>query len=244
MLGVHAQYGRLLTPADEGRDQNKVAVLERRPSARALRSRSPIRNCTISSTAIRPRSDCAARVPHPARRFGAARPEILSTTRFTDNQLQQRRSNFLPALGRLAPGATVESAQRELNGLFNDIVTTYPQLRGEGIRVVPLTADASASVKTPLLLVFGAVLMVLPHRRHEWVASLSFRARSAPRAGNQQSVRTMATTGRMRPVLFESLLLTAIVVFGRHSHGWASRRSAHSPRHGCRNSPGSRSISA
>ena len=213
MLGVRAQYGRLLTAADEGRDQNKVAVLSDDLWREHFSADPSIVNRTIlldgdqvTVVGIAPRE---FRIP---RGGSVLHAQIWTPLRFTDDQMQQRRSNFLPALGRLAPGATVESAQHELNTLFNDIVTTYPQLRGEGIRIVPLTADASASVKTPLLLMFGAVVMVLLIAATN-VASLLL-ARGVHRR-RETAIRSALGGDRwavMRPVLFESLLLTAIGV--------------------------------
>ena len=242
---MRAQYGRLLTAADEGRDQNKVAVLSDDLWHEHFGADPSIVNRTIlldgeqvTVVGIAPRE---FRIP---RGGSVLHAQIWTPLRFTDNQLQQRRSNFLPALGRLAPGATAESAEHELNALFNDIVTTYPQLRGEAIRVVPLTADASASVKTPLLLMFGAVVMVLLIAATN-VASLLL-ARGVHRR-RETAIRSALGGGRwavMRPVLFESLLLTAIGAALGLGLAWAGvgktieRHTRRRPL--CRNSPDSR----
>src|SRR5205823_9236995 len=63
------------------------------------------------------------------------RADVWMPIRFTANQLTQRRSNFLQLVGRLSDGATAESAHSELRGIFAGIVASYPQLRGEDVRV-------------------------------------------------------------------------------------------------------------
>src|SRR6478735_1043091 len=76
-------------------------------------------------------------------------------------RIAQRRSNFLLVLGRLTAGATPASAQTELRTVFSGIVAENPILRGEDVRVAPLHAENVAAVRTPLLLLLGAVCMVL-----------------------------------------------------------------------------------
>ena len=45
--------------------------------------------------------------------------------------------------------------------LFDGIVASFPQLRGESIRVAGMQPESVQSIRTPLLLLFGAVCMVL-----------------------------------------------------------------------------------
>src|SRR5262249_38814821 len=87
--------------------------------------------------------------------------DVWMPIRFTEKQLTQRGSNFLQLVGRLADGATVESAQTELRGIFAGILAQNPQLRGEDVRVGPMQSESVSSIKTPLILLFGAVCMVL-----------------------------------------------------------------------------------
>jgi putative ABC transport system permease protein len=226
MLGVRAQLGRMLTATDDGRDQNKVAVLsddlwrERFGADPSIVNRSiELDGNQVTVVGIAPRE---FRIPRGTQVLSA---RIWTPLRFSDEQLAERRSNFLPALGRLAPGATAESAQHELNTLFNDIVTTYPQLRGEGVHVVPLTADASAAVRTPLLLMFGAVLMVLLIAATN-VASLLL-ARGVHRR-RETAIRSALGGGRwavMRPVLLESILLALIGVIVGLALAWIGVRT-------------------
>ncbi len=216
MLGVRAQYGRLLTPGDDARDQNKVAVLSDELWHQRFGGDPAIVGHTIqvdgdkvTVVGIAPRE---FRIPRGGQ---VLRAELWTPLRFSDRQLGQRRSNFLPTLARLAPGATVASAQAEMNRLFAGLVATYADLRGEGIHVVPMMTDANAGIRTPLLLVFGAVFMVLLIAATD-VASLLL-ARGVHRR-RETAIRTALGGNRwavMRPVLLESMLLaTAGVVLG------------------------------
>src|SRR4029077_20044726 len=74
------------------------------------------------------------RIPLGTNMFRAGR---WSPIRFTPEQLAVRRSNYLQTLGRLARGATVQSAEVELRGIFANLVTAYPNLTGDNVRVAP-----------------------------------------------------------------------------------------------------------
>jgi predicted permease len=216
MLGVRPQYGRLLTPTDDGHDQPQVAVLsdelwrEQFGADRSIVGKTILLDGQqVSVVGIAPRD---FRIPRGA---GVLRAQIWLPLRFSDQQMQQRRSNFLPLIGRLAPGATPATATAELSQLFDGLVATYPDLKGEGINVVPLAADATAAIRTPLLLTFGAVLMVLLIAATD-VASLLL-ARGVQRR-RDTAIRSALGGSRwevMRPIMVESLVLAAIgVVLG------------------------------
>lgn len=208
MLGVTPQYGRLLTPADDDGAQGSVAVLnddlwrERFGADPSVVGKDIVLDGSkVTVVGIAPRE---FRIPRGPR---VMRAQVWRPMKFSNEQMAQRRSNYLPVLGRLAPGATPASAQRELDALFNGIVSTFPQLTGEGIRVVPLVTDASASVTTPLLLMLGAVVMVLLIAATN-VASLLL-ARGVHRR-RETAIRSALGGGRwavMRPAVLESVLL-------------------------------------
>jgi putative ABC transport system permease protein len=225
-LGVTPQYGRLLTPADDANDQDKVVVLsdeiwrERFGADPAIVGNSiQLDGEKVTVVGIAPRE---FRIPRGGQ---VLRAQLWTPLRFTPQQLSQRQSNYLMALGRLAPGATVAAAQAELNGIFDGIVATYPKLRGEGVRVVPLQSESVAAVKTPLLLVFGAVCMVLLIAATD-VASLLL-ARGVHRR-RETAIRSALGGSRwavMRPVLLESMLLALAGVLLGLALAWVGVRT-------------------
>ena len=162
MLGVRAERGRLVEPSDDRADQPVVAVLSYEFWNRRMGADPAVVGSTMlidgeptTITGIAPRD---FRIPYGG---GVLRADVWMPIRFTPQRLTARRSNYLYMVGRLAPGATVQGAERELRTIFDRIVAANPDIRGEGLRVAALHPENVASVRTPLLLLFGAVCLVL-----------------------------------------------------------------------------------
>ena len=69
---------------------------------------------------------------------------------------------YLQVVGRLAPGATVESARSEAEAHAAAVAEALPdRQRGWGLSVVPLQADMVGSERSTILVIFGAVCFVL-----------------------------------------------------------------------------------
>ena len=74
----------------------------------------------------------------------------------------ERTSHNYQALARLAPGATVESAQSELDAVVAGITREHPaEMTGWGARVVPLHQDMTREVKSLFWVLLGGVVVVL-----------------------------------------------------------------------------------
>ena len=74
----------------------------------------------------------------------------------------QRQAGWIPALGRLRPGETVESATAELGALASEFERRYPeQNRGTQYYAEPLRDALVGDTKRPLLLLLAAVAFVL-----------------------------------------------------------------------------------
>ena len=78
-----------------------------------------------------------------------------------DDARQSRGSFWLPVIGRLKPGVSVETAQTEMSGISTRIEQAFPQMRGFGAYVVPLQQQIVGNVERPLLVLMAAVAFVL-----------------------------------------------------------------------------------
>src|SRR5687767_4284226 len=74
----------------------------------------------------------------------------------------RRSGRNFDAIGRLAPGVSLERAQAELNVIGNALAVKYPDAnKGWTLRATPLLQDASAPVRKQLWFLFGAAACVL-----------------------------------------------------------------------------------
>ena len=211
MLETRAQLGRLITQADDRLDAPLAAVVSNEFWREKFNADPGVVGRTVDIDGkpttivgvLLPRFH----IPHGGRILSG---DVWIPIRFSPQAFAQRGNNSLLMLGRLAPGATPASAQSELRGLFAGLVSQYPQLKGENLRVAPLVAEGAKAVREPLLLLFGAVCMVLLIAATNVAALLLARGVHRQR---EMAVRTALGATRwhvMRPALVESMLIGVV----------------------------------
>jgi putative ABC transport system permease protein len=73
----------------------------------------------------------------------------------------QRRTHYLSVLGRLAPGAELGSARKELEGIGARLAKEYLVQDGRSITAIPLNEVVVGNVRPALMMLMGAVGLVL-----------------------------------------------------------------------------------
>jgi predicted permease len=162
VLGRSAYLGRTLRD-DEERGDSHVVVLSHGFWERRFGGDESIVGRTIP---IDDTGYLVAGVMPPD--FGYPSPDVeawlfLTVIPASSIPLHLRPVRVLDAVGRVAPGATLEQARQELSSVASALVETYPEDNEDldGVALVPLRESMTAGVEATLLVLLGAVGMVL-----------------------------------------------------------------------------------
>jgi putative ABC transport system permease protein len=211
MLGVRPFRGRLIDVGDDSVSRDNVVVMsyelwhDRFAGDPTLVGRT-IRLDGVPHTVIGI-APPAFHIPHGNQNLEA---DLWLPMRFTTDERASRGHNFLKVQGRLAPGATVANATSDVRSLMDQMIALYPRMKGESAFATPLQADSVRLVRTPLLLIFGAVCAVL------LIAAANVGSLLLARGVNRQremAVRSAIGASRwdlMQPVIAESAVLAGL----------------------------------
>ena len=127
-----------------------------------------------------------------------------------DDNPYRTAHNWL-VLGRLAPGATVETARREIDGIIGTLKATYGKdMDAEGVDISTLHETLSRNARKTMLILLGAVGLVL------LVVCVNLASGNLARAETRQrelAVQTALGAGRwrlVRQILTENIALAVV----------------------------------
>ncbi len=209
VLGVKPLAGRTFAPGEDQTGAPHVAVLSEEIWHRRFGGDPKMmgRSITLSGDSYQVIGILPQGQRYPA---GA---QVWVPLVFSSEELAQRGAVFFGALGRLAPGATLEAARAEADVIARRLRDQYPgDNKGyiESMTLEPMLDRIVGDVRKPLLILFGAVSLVLLIACVN-VANLLL-VRAAAREG-EIVIRAALGAGRpriVRQLLTESLVLALV----------------------------------
>jgi putative ABC transport system permease protein len=217
LIGMQPALGRGFRPGEDRVDAPRVAVL----SDGLWRRRFGADTSIIGRTIIlddSPTMVIGVAPPQlilPADDHAVARQDqwvdLWLTTRFSPRDVapSSRGARWIEVIGRLAPGAALETARAEMRTIAARLATADPR-HDDGVTtlVVPLREELVGGMRTPLLVLLGAVAFVMLIACVN-VASLSLGRTAARRTELAVRVALGASRRRIaRQMLTESLALS------------------------------------
>ena len=158
-LGVRPQIGRDFTEGEEQRGAGGVVILSHAIWTRFFQQ-DP---ATIGkSILLDGQLYTVVGVMSSSFTFPQNRVDVIVPLPILGSYIDRRGVHMLSVIGRLHPGATVESAHREMESIAAQLRAEHPKEdAGLTSTVRPLTDDLLGDVRRPILVLFAAVCAVL-----------------------------------------------------------------------------------
>jgi putative ABC transport system permease protein len=166
-LGVQPQIGRWFLPEEDRAGGRPVMVISDALWRRRFRQTRSIIGHTIPIDGV-PTEIIGVMPPDfvcpPAivlRGTPPAEQAELWIPHATNLEAGQRGAHYLAVIGRLAAGSTIESANREMSDIQEQIEREFPDYRAWRALVVPLVEQVTATSRRAVVLLVAAVAFVL-----------------------------------------------------------------------------------
>jgi predicted permease len=211
VLGARPEFGRIFYPEEDTGGQDNFVIL-----SHALWEQRFGRDATIVGRSIELEGVSRQIVGvMPANfRFPSPKTQIWVPLHNDPRLHAYWADDFMPVVGRLRPGATIQQAQNEIRMFQSHVFELFPWPMphdwNADISVVPLQNGMVADVRTRLLLLLGAVALILLIACAN-VANLML-SRSATRE-KEIGIRSALGAGRhriIRQLLTESVVLASL----------------------------------
>ena len=159
MLRTPAMLGRHLVDEDDRLDADQVVVLSHALWQRRFGDDESMIGRSIT---VNGRTAEVVGVMPPGFGFPNPNTQLWSAFQLDESRRDNRQSHPLNAIGRLAPGATLEDAKAELGPMMAQWKADFPDIHtGHFLWVQPRIEDIVGNVRPALLLLLGAVGFVL-----------------------------------------------------------------------------------
>jgi putative ABC transport system permease protein len=220
VMGVHPLLGRLYTEANETPGNDGVVLISYGLWQRKFGGTADVlgKTITLNGRALEIIGVMPATLQVPAR------TELWKPLAPDEGTRNARGAFWLPVIGRLKPGISVQQAQTEMTGVATRLEQTYPSNQGFGINLVPLHRQLVGDIERSLVVLLASVGLVLLIA----CANLGnlMLGRTAARR-KELAIRTALGAGRgrlVRQIVTESLVLAAFgSALGLMFAWWATR---------------------